>query len=246
MKVVKVYGELRKRLGQCRFEFDVATPAQAVKALCVNFPGLDKWLVDSEQDGIGYRVKIGKEKVTPTSTDLLAMPWSEREVFSITPVVAGAGGSNPLQFLVGGLLIGASFFFPGAGLFGVQAIGATGAAGLAGTGIATSIGVGLSAIGAGMVLGGVANIISPMAPPGLEAGKEAARLQNMSFSGVVNTARQGLPVPIAYGRVFVGSAVISSGFDVDHTPNTTTGTGNQLLDKVDGAASSAAFILKNS
>ena len=242
MKVVKVYGELRKRLGQCRFEFDVATPAQAVKALCVNFPGLDKWLVDSEQDGIGYRVKIGKEKVTPTSTDLLAMPWSEQEVFSITPVVAGAGG-NTFNFIVGGLLIGASFFFPGAGLFGVQAIG-SGA--LAGAGIGTAIGTGLSAIGAGMILGGVADIISPMAPPGLEAGKEAARLQNMSFSGVVNTARQGLPVPIAYGRVFVGSAVISSGFDVDHTPNASTGSGNRLLDKVDGAASSAAYIFKNS
>ena len=240
MKVVKVYGELRKRLGQCRFEFDVATPAQAVKALCVNFPGLDKWLVDSEQDGVGYRVKIGKEKVTPTSTDLLAMPWSEREVFSITPVVAGAGG-NTFNFIFGGLLIGASFFFPGAGLFGVQAIGATGAAGLAGSGIATSIGVGLSAIGAGMVLGGVANIISPMAPPGLEAGREAARLQNMSFSGVVNTARQGLPVPIAYGRVFVGSAVISSGFDVDHTPNGPQTSGDPLLDKVDGALSSSVF-----
>ena len=217
MKVVKVYGELRKRLGQCRFEFDVATPAQAVKALCVNFPGLDKWLVDSEQDGIGYRVKIGKEKVTPTSTDLLAMPWSEREVFSITPVVAGAGGNGFGNILLGGLLIGASFFFPGAGLFGVESV-LTGA--VAGTGIGTAIGTGLSAIGAGLVLGGVADIISPMAPPGLEAGKEAARLQNMSFSGVVNTARQGLPVPIAYGRVFVGSAVISSGFDVDHTPST--------------------------
>ena len=215
MKVVKVYGELRKRLGQCRFEFDVATPAQAVKALCVNFPGLDKWLVDSEQDGIGYRVKIGKEKVTPTSTDLLAMPWSEREVFSITPVVAGAGGGFG-QALFGALLIGASFFFPGAGLFGTTSF--RGAA--AGTGVATSIGVGLSAIGAGMVIGGIADIISPMAPPGLEASKEAAKMQNMSFSGVVNTARQGLPVPIAYGRVFVGSAVISSGFDVDHTPST--------------------------
>ena len=214
MKVVKVYGELRKRLGQCRFEFDVATPAQAVKALCVNFPGLDKWLVDSEQDGIGYRVKIGKEKVTPTSTDLLAMPWSEREVFSITPVVAGAGG-NTFNFIFGGLLIGASFFFPGAGLFGTTSFSGA----VAGTGIGTAIGTGLSAIGAGMILGGVANIISPMSPPGLEAGKEAARLQNMSFSGVVNTARQGLPVPIAYGRVFVGSSVISSGFDVDHTPS---------------------------
>jgi len=32
---------------------------------------------------------------------------------------------------------------------------------------------------------------------------------------VVNTAKQGLPVPIAYGHVFVGSAVLSSGLDVD-------------------------------
>ena len=68
MKVVKVYGALRKRLGQCRFEFDVATPAQAIKALCVNFPGLDKWLIDSEQDGVGYRVSIGREKISDDLT----------------------------------------------------------------------------------------------------------------------------------------------------------------------------------
>jgi len=219
MKVVKVYGELRKRLGQCRFEFDVATPAQAVKALCVNFPGLDKWLIDSEQDGVGYRVKIGKEDVTPASSDLLAMPWSEREVFSITPVVAGAGGGVGRIF-AGVALIGASFLFPGAGLFGASAFGAFGplAAGTIGT--LTTVGTALSVVGAGLVLSGAADIISPINPPGFEASREAAKLQNMSFSGVVNTARQGLPVPIAYGRVFVGSAVISSGFDVDHTPST--------------------------
>ena len=44
MKVVKVYGALKKRLGQSRFEFDVATPAEAVRALCANFPGLQKWV----------------------------------------------------------------------------------------------------------------------------------------------------------------------------------------------------------
>ena len=208
MKVIKVYGELRKRLGQCRFEFDVATPAQAVKALCVNFPGLDKWLVDSEQSGIGYRVKIGKEEVTPEGAGVLAMPWSEREVFSITPVVAGAGGVG--RIIAGALLITAAVFVP--------AIGPTAATIFGTTFGAVSLGVG--AIGAGLVLGGVADIISPMSPPGLEASKEAAKLANMSFSGIVNTARQGLPVPIAYGRVFVGSSVISSGFDVDHTPNT--------------------------
>jgi predicted phage tail protein len=210
MKVVKVYGELRKRLGQCRFEFDVATPAQAIKALCVNFPGLDKWLVDSEQDGIGYRVKIGKEQITEDSYDVLAMPWSEREVFSITPIVAGSGGVGRAIF--GALLITAAIAVPGLG----AAVGTT-------TIFGTTFGVvsaGIGAIGAGLLLGGVADIISPMNQPGLEASKEAAKLQNMSFSGVVNTARQGLPVPIAYGRVFVGSAVISSGFDVDHTPST--------------------------
>jgi predicted phage tail protein len=201
----------------------VATPAQAVKALCVNFPGLDKWIIDSEQDGVGYRVKIGKEDVTPARSDLLAMPWSEREVFSITPVVAGAGDGVGRIF-AGVALIGASFFFPGAGLFGVSGLLGAGQAivGVSSASVLTAaaIGSGLSAIGAGLVLSGVADIISPMAPPGLEASKEAAKLQNMSFSGVVNTGRQGLPVPIAYGRVFVGSAVISSGFDVDHTPST--------------------------
>ena len=91
MKVVKVYGALRKRLGQCRFEFDVTTPAQAIKALCVNFPGLEKWLIDSEKDGVGYRVAIGREKVTEENVDPLLMPFSDREVFSITPAIAGAG-----------------------------------------------------------------------------------------------------------------------------------------------------------
>jgi len=216
MKVVKVYGALRERLGQCRFELDVATPAQAIKALCVNFPGLDKWLVDSEQDGVGYRVRVGKQQATPDDVSVLALPWSEREVFSITPVVAGAGGGNPFTtILLGAALIGASFFFPGAGAFGFQAIGATGTAGLAGAGIATSIGTSLSLVGASLVLGGVAQMISPTP----DLGDDSEKLRNFTFSGITNTAQQGLPVPIAYGRVVVGSAVISTGLDVDHSSN---------------------------
>ena len=97
MKVVKVYGALRKRLGQCRFEFDVATPAQAIKALCVNFPGLEKWLIDSEKDGVGYRVAVSREKITEQDMSSLFMPFSQKEVFSITPVIAGAG-REPGQF----------------------------------------------------------------------------------------------------------------------------------------------------
>ena len=48
MKVVKVYGALRKKLGQSSFEFDVGSPAEALKALFANFPDLKKWMIDSE------------------------------------------------------------------------------------------------------------------------------------------------------------------------------------------------------
>lgn len=240
MKVVKVYGALRERLGQCRFEFAVETPAQAIKALCVNFPGLDKWIIDSEQNGIGYRVKIGKEQISEDRMEVFAMPWSEREVFSITPVVAGAG-RGATSILFGGLLIGLSFVsFGASGLFaggtglGTSATGLVGATGLyAGAGSAA-----LGVLGAGLVLQGIAQIISPMNPPGFESGKEAAKLNNMSFSGVVNTSRQGLPVPIAYGRVFAGSVVISSGLDVDHSPNGSVYPSNILFDKIGGADTS--------
>ena len=192
MKVVKVYGALRKRLGQCRFEFDVATPAQAIKALCVNFPGLDKWLIDSEQDGVGYRVAVSKDKITEQDMSPLVMPFSEQEVFSITPVIAGAGRGVG-QILLGAVLIGASFI-PGVGAGAVTV---------------------MQALGASLTLNGIATLISPQPQLGLERGKEAARLESFIFNNVVNTAKQGLPVPIAYGRVFVGSAVLSSGLDVD-------------------------------
>jgi|TARA_R100000482_G_scaffold49289_1_gene17452 predicted phage tail protein len=203
MKVVKVYGALRKRLGRCRFEFEAATPAQALKALCVNFPGLDKWLIDSEKDGVGYRVMVGKERVAD-DLNVLAMPWSEQEVFSITPVIAGAGGVG--RIVLGAALIATAVLVPGLGT-------TLGTVGIFGSTFGV-VSAGIGAIGAGMVLTGVADIISPQ--PSLDSGlDEAVQLESFTFSNVVNTSKQGLPVPIAYGRVFVGSAVISSGLDVD-------------------------------
>ena len=208
MKVVKVYGALRKRLGQCRFEFDVATPAQAIKALCVNFSGLEKWLIDSEKDGVGYRVTIGKEHITDDLSPLV-MPWSEKEVFSITPVIAGAGrgagmiglgiGFIALAIVTGGTSIA---FTAGFGL----ASGATAT-------FATTVAIAAGNIGVALVLGGIAQSISPQPEP--TSLDESVQLESFTFSNVVNTSKQGLPVPIAYGRVFAGSAVLSSSLDVD-------------------------------
>ena len=207
MKVVKVYGALRKKLGQCRFEFEAATPAQAIKALCVNFPGLDKWLIDSERNGVGYRVTIGKERVADDLKPLV-MPWSEKEVFSITPVIAGAGRGLGSIF-AGIALVAVSLAVPGAGLAKTSFMASVGGAATFASGVAAAAGT----LGLGLVFMGVAQAISPQ--PEVPDFDESAQLESFSFSNVVNTSRQGLPVPIAYGRVFVGSGIISSGTDVD-------------------------------
>ena len=202
MKVVKVYGALRKQLGQCRFEFEVDTPAQAIKALCVNFPGLDKWLIDSEQTGMGFRVTVGKERITSEDASVAVLPWSERDVFSIAPVVAGAGRG------VGGILAGV-------GLVALAFVTGGATIGLLGLAAPVAVSSVLGTVGASLILGGVAQMLSPQPDiSALQRGKEAARLESFTFSGIVNTSKQGLPVPIVYGRAFVGSAVLSSGLDV--------------------------------
>jgi len=205
MKVVKVYGALKKRLGgQGTFELDVNTPAEAIKALTANFQGLDKWMVDSEQHGVGYKVQLGKEMIGEEQIESLLHPWSEREVFSITPVVTGAGRGFT-NILIGAALIGLAFATAGASAsLGFSAssagVGFTAAEGFA-------IYAQLANFGLLMVLGGIAQMLSPTDELDM---KEATHLQNYSFSGIVNTSQVGTPVPIAYGRVFVGSSVISS------------------------------------
>lgn len=202
MKVVKVYGALRKLLGKSRFEFVAETPAQAMHALLVNFPELEQWLINSEKNGVAYRVTIGRQKIYEEDMSAMFLPWSEQDVFAITPVLTGAGSTT--QIILGVALIAVAIVNP----FGAAAIGTLGIT--APILVNTAVG----AIGGFLLLSGVAQMLSPVPkPPGpLE---EPTQLESNSFSGIVNTTRQGVPVPIAYGRVFVGSSIISAGLDVD-------------------------------
>jgi predicted phage tail protein len=210
MKVVKVYGALRELLGQCRFELDVVTPGQAIKALCANFPQLERWLLDSEKDGVAYRVTVGKQKATEDDVSPLLLPFSNREVFSITPVITGAGRGVG-AVLLGTVLIGAAIVTGGTSL----AFGGTGFGLASGVTATTTLSLAIAAgnIGVGLVLSGVAQMLSPTPkPPSFE---EAQQLESFTFSGIVNTARQGVPVPIVLGRAYAGSVVISAGLDVE-------------------------------
>ena len=200
MKTVKVYGALKKYLGQGTFNFDVATPAEAIQALCVNFKGLDKYLLDSEKDGVAYKVKVGKEKIEKDNIKDLGMPWSYRDVFSIRPVIQGAGRGFG-RFLTGALLVGASFLVPAGWTIGT--FGST-----FGT---INVAASLAGFGTLMMISGAAEMLSPQP----ELPTEPNRLESFALTGLNNLNTIGSAIPIAYGRVFVGSTVISTGLDTD-------------------------------
>ncbi len=197
MKIIKVYGALRKKLGQSSFELDVTNPSHAIKALCVNFPELTNWFLNNDEQGNGFKVTVGKQKIYRTNLKPMLEPWSERDVMHIVPVIKGAGRGFG-QILAGAALIGLAVF-AGTAITGFLGGGAFGAA-------ATKA---LGYIGTALLLGGVSQLLSP-APSSFNEG---SKLQSFSFSGIVNVADQGLPVPVCYGRVVTGSVVISAGLN---------------------------------
>ena len=74
-------------------------------------------------------------------------------------------------------------------------------------------------LGASMLLGGVAQMLTKM--PSMSTGKDAEKKQSTSFSNVSNMAAQGRPIPLAYGRIRVGSLIISQGvetMDIERQP----------------------------
>ena len=207
LRKLKLYGELAKFVGHKEFEIKVHSLPQAISFLVNNFPEVEKYMSPKY-----YQVKIGNYTIDKNEIN---DPIGE-QVIHIIPFIAGAGG-NVGRFLVGGILLGASFFFPGAGLFGttsfagVSAAGATGAGVVAGSVLGTAIGTGLSAIGAGLILQGVGDMLYPTQDVEFEDNPQIS----FNFSGTQNTARAGTPVPIVYGEIFTGSVVISGDVDTE-------------------------------
>lgn len=139
-----------------------------------------------------YRVSVGGYDL---SLEEIHDPAGQQEI-KIVPVIGGAGAGG--RILAGVALIALSVISLG----GAPLLGALGAK--------LALGVGAS-----LVLGGVAQLLTPV--PTLSSGKDSDKdpRKSYSFSGIQNTTRQGVPVPIVYGETLVGSVVISAGIDVD-------------------------------
>tara|TARA_R100000781_G_scaffold114706_1_gene86267 strand:+ start:336 stop:947 length:612 start_codon:yes stop_codon:yes gene_type:complete len=199
-----MYGELAEFVGHKELEAVVKNPAEAVRFLVTNFPKLEAYMANKY-----YQVLVGKEDV---GKEDLHNPIGQDDIH-IVPVITGAGGNSPFgRILLGAALIGASFLFPGAGLFGTTSVFGAGAGTTGAALFATKIGTAVSAIGAGLVLNGVSEMLFPMPKP--EIPEDDPRI-SFSFSGVQNTSRAGTAHPIVYGEVVTGSVVISAGIDTN-------------------------------
>ena len=118
LRKLKLYGELASFVGHKEFEIEVHNLPQAISFLRNNFPEVESYMNPKY-----YQVKIGNYEI---SKDELDFPIGQQDIH-IVPVISGAG-SGFRNILIGGLLIGASFFFPGAGLFGTTSFAEIGRA----------------------------------------------------------------------------------------------------------------------
>ena len=189
LRKIKLYGKLAKFVGHRILEADVATAAEVVRFLVANWPELERHMADQY-----YRVSVGTYDL---DLEELHDPAGQQEI-KIVPVMAGAGATGRI---IAGVALIALAFAVGAGVFGVALAKNLGAIALA------------KGIGASLVLGGVAQLLTPT--PRIPTGPDTQNdpRKSYSFSGIQNTSRQGVPVPIIYGETIVGSVTISAGID---------------------------------
>lgn len=227
MKKVILRGELGKKFGRFH-SFELNTPAEAIRALCANYDGFQQELCAAGERGIGYMVQIGKDAIE--SLDDINNPTGRAEVISIAPVLQGAGGGVG-RIIAGVALIAAAIVFAPAGA-GFLGLGAGATAGAFTLGAKASIAAGY--IGASLAISGTAQLLSPTisdspgsfgaSSPTRQRARDSFTPENNEiadnrssyiFNGAVNLTAQGNPVPLCYGRMRVGSVVVSAGISTE-------------------------------
>lgn len=117
-------------------------------------------------------------------SDEVGAPCSDKEVIRIAPTVQGAG-------FVGRVILGAVLAIVGVVFQQPWLVG----------------------MGASMALGGVVQMLSPQQSSNSADAERPKNRPSYNFNGPVNSTAQGHPVPLCYGRMIVGSAVISAGIE---------------------------------
>lgn len=194
---VRFYGSL-KQFGS-DFRLDCQTPAEVIHALTSQIPKLRQFI----QQGL-FTVRVGRDYFDNRYLEKgLSQKLKDDSTVHFTPTLKGSKRGGLFGVITGVALIATAFAL---GPLGFSVIGANAAWMVGG-------------VGASMLLGGVAQMLTKI--PSMSTGKDAEKKQSTSFSNLSNMAAQGRPMPLAYGRIRVGSLIISQGvetMDIEQQP----------------------------
>ena len=191
LRKIKVYGRLRKFLGQAEFEADAKNVIEVISFLKCNFQGIEKHMMNQ-----AYKITCGQTVITE---DLLSLE-STNEI-KIVPLASG----NIFGFLLG---------------VGLKALcGGIGITLLGSKLLASAASFALTTIGTNMIVGGITSMLTPQrqntnsAASNMDRLDPAALATNYSFTGLSNISQAGVPVNLVFGEILVGSITVSNGID---------------------------------
>ena len=201
---VKLLGELGRRFGRS-YEFMALSPKEVLSALSNQLDGFRDYLRGAHENGVFFKLVTAD----PEGIDYneCMMPC---DTLVIAPVITGAGGSGMSigKILLGAVLIGLAFI-PGVGTAVLTA--AQLAAGT--TAGFTAIGSFMFSVGATLLFGGIAELLTPTP----KQPKETE--QSFLFDRAVDLTSKGLPIPLLYGEFLaVSPLVISSAISTEGVP----------------------------
>lgn len=188
LRTVRLYGRLGTQFGRVH-RLAVLSPAEAVHALCATVPGFEREFL---ADGARYAVFLGRRNLS--ETDVLHVVADED--IRIAPILQGSKRGGLFQTVLGAALIASVFMFPA-----TAAVTVTGK---------LTVGTVAFGMGVSLALGGIVQMLSPQ-QRGLSTRDNPENGASYSFNGPVNMTAQGNCVPVLYGEMMVGSAVVSAG-----------------------------------
>lgn len=105
LTTILLFGQLRQ-FGRS-FRLSVRTTAEAIKALCVQVPGFERFLSNAKSRGIEFAVFRGKKNIGEGE-----LSYGGEGDIRIAPVITGSKRAGILQTIVGVVLLAISYVFP--------------------------------------------------------------------------------------------------------------------------------------
>ena len=191
---VTVYGPLADYLGRSKWSFSLEWLGEVFQALEANTDKIVPFFRDNPL--MQYRIVVNGGDVAEGALFARGLQFKTVE---LVPIVAASGNAGTWLAIIG-IAIVALVLAPGVGgAFGTLAAGGSLSTG---TSFLLTMGVALTLAGVSQMLFGT---------PGAEILERGDNKPSYLFNGAVNTYSQGNPVPVGFGRLRIGSQVISVG-----------------------------------